>query len=294
MENAEDFGVLPTNDQGESHKQVVDGEFVLPKINSDLRCECSDSPVPTEVQCPICRAPAVWCSLKCAESHLRGCATTRAVIAQSVCLKTSDYGQLHVRCCNCNNKNLAVNWCRSGICYELKWCSFECIQSDPTEHIATCFRHAGLSLERSILTKSPMINDSAVSRAHVPFCDRMTWAWTPAGGAKPESKNVIMSMMIHVQAMPENVKTQLLDPALHDMQLRQRKARILLGRVRDLDPRVAKCFLLKSAPAARVVLHFAHPVFSMNDSSTLTGTKTQDEFDYPLRASAQSRSFCSS
>jgi len=39
MENAEDFGVLPTDDQGESHKQVVDGEFVLPKINSDLRCE---------------------------------------------------------------------------------------------------------------------------------------------------------------------------------------------------------------------------------------------------------------
>lgn len=139
-----------------------------------------------------------------------------------------------------------------------------------------------------------MTNDSAVAKigsgerhrqsvqSPCPFCDQMTWAWTPAGNAKPESKNVIMSMMIHVQAMPENVKTQLLDLALHDMQLRQRKARILLGRVRDLDPRVAKCFLLKSAPAARFVLRFAHPVFSMNDSSTLIGTKTQDEFDYPL------------
>ena len=101
----------------------------------------------------------------------------------------------------------------------------------------------------------------------------MTWAWTPAGSAKPESKNVIMSMMIHAQAMLENVKTQLLDLALLDMQLRQRKAGILLGRVRDLDPRVAKCFLLKSVPAARFVLRFAHPVFSMNDSSTLTGPR---------------------
>ena len=128
---------------------------------------CSDSPVPTEVQCPICRAPAVWYSLKCAESHLRRCATARAVIAQSVrlaILKTWDYGQLHVRCCNCNNENLGVNWCRCGICYELKWCSFECMQSDPTELIATCFRHAGLSLERSILTKGPMTNDSAVAK----------------------------------------------------------------------------------------------------------------------------------
>jgi hypothetical protein len=106
---------------------------------TNLLCQCNSCLPRKKLKCPLCRAPAAWCSLNCSHQHLISCGQARADVADSVRIMLWNEDSLGgPRCLNCGGNQATQQWRRCRLCYDFKWCSAECQQANLSKHISEC------------------------------------------------------------------------------------------------------------------------------------------------------------
>lgn len=131
-----------------------------------------------------------------------------------------------LRCAHCGDHQGKPCWRRCPLCYESKWCCFDCKAADFAKHISTCIDNASNQIRIALLTAEQcdtkdmglIKEDQSSHHRHwiassCFICNQKMWIWSPSSllGPLSEDQAIMSCIVVHVQELSTAAKERVLD-----------------------------------------------------------------------------------